>query len=125
MPNINSSALRPLVIAIFERVGAPSDRAEIVARHMVGANLAGHDSHGVILLPTYVDRARNGDVVLDAPIDILDKTATTARVDGNWGRGQVVSERAMQLAIEKARTANVGAITVVRQSHVGRVGDYP
>jgi LDH2 family malate/lactate/ureidoglycolate dehydrogenase len=125
MPTKSADQLGRLVEATFTKLGAKPADAATVARHMVGANLAGHDSHGVILLPTYVERARKGDVVLDAPIDVLDETATTARVDGHWGLGQVVSERAMQLAIEKARTSNVGAITVVRQSHVGRVGDYP
>jgi LDH2 family malate/lactate/ureidoglycolate dehydrogenase len=125
MPTKSAEQLSRLVEATFTKLGARPADAATVGRHMVGANLAGHDSHGVILLPTYVDRARKGDVVLDAPIDVLDETATTARVDGHWGLGQVVSERAMLLAIEKAQKSNVGAITVVRQSHVGRVGDYP
>lgn len=125
MPNVQAEALRPLVRAVFEKVGAPADRAETITRHMLGANLAGHDSHGVILLPGYVERIKRGDVVPDAPIDVLDETATTARIDGHWGFGQVVSEHAMELAIAKARQGNLAALTVVRQGHVGRVADYP
>jgi uncharacterized oxidoreductase len=125
MPNINSAALSPLVVAIFEKVGASSENAAVMARHMVGANLAGHDSHGVILIPTYVDRIERGDVVPNAPFEVLDETPTTARIDGHWGFGQVVSERAMALAIAKARESNVASLTVVRQAHVGRVADYP
>jgi LDH2 family malate/lactate/ureidoglycolate dehydrogenase len=125
MPNIDARALSPLVTAIFEKVGAPRDRAEIMARHMVGANLAGHDSHGVILIPTYVERIERGDVDPNAPFEVLDETPTTARIDGHWGFGQVVSERAMELAIAKARQMNVASLTVVRQAHVGRVADYP
>src|SRR5262249_14538762 len=117
--------LSPLIAAIFEKVGAPRNNAEIMARHMVGANLAGHDSHGVILIPTYVERIERGDVVPNAPFEVLDETPTTARIDGHWGFGQVVSERAMALAIAKARDANVASLTVVRQAHVGRVADYP
>ncbi len=60
-----------------------------------------------------------------APFEVLDETATTARIDGHWGFGQVVSTRAMRMAIEKAKVANVAAVTVFRQSHVGRVADYP
>jgi uncharacterized oxidoreductase len=96
-----------------------------MTRHLLGANLAGHDSHGVILIPTYFGRIERGDVVPNAAIDVLDETPTTARVDGNWGFGQVVSEHAMSLAIAKARANNVAALTVVRQAHVGRVADYP
>jgi uncharacterized oxidoreductase len=99
--------------------------AATVARHMVGANLAGHDSHGVILLPGYVERMKRNDVVANAPFEVLDETPTTARIDGHWGFGQVVSERAMELAIAKARTANVAAVTIFQQGHVGRVADYP
>jgi uncharacterized oxidoreductase len=125
MPTISPTALTPLVVAIFEKVGAPRDRAEIMARHMVGANLAGHDSHGVILIPTYVERIGRGDVDPKASFVVLDETPTTARIDGHWGFGQVVSERAMELAIAKARQQNVASLTVVRQAHVGRVADYP
>ncbi len=71
----------------------------IVARHIVGANLAGHDSHGVMLLPSYIDRVAAGEIVLGAPVEVLDETPTTARIDGHWNFGQVVSERAMELAI--------------------------
>jgi uncharacterized oxidoreductase len=60
-----------------------------------------------------------------APIEVLAETPTTARVDGHWGFGQVVSTRAMELAIRKARERRVAVVTVFRQSHVGRLGDYP
>ncbi len=125
MPRVHADQLAPLVIAIFEKLGAPTANAQTMTRHMLGANLAGHDSHGVILIPTYVERIRRGDVVPDARIEVLDETPTTARIDGNWGFGQVVSEYAMELAIAKARVSNVAALTVVRQAHVGRVADYP
>jgi uncharacterized oxidoreductase len=125
MPTKPHQQLEPFVAAAFEKLGAEPADAAVVARHMIGANLAGHDSHGVILLPTYVERARKGDVRVDAPWTLLDDTPTTARVDGGWGLGQVVSERAMALAIAKAKAHNVAAVTVVRQAHVGRVADYP
>ena len=125
MPTKSADELLRLVDAAFQRLGATPDDAAIVARHMVGANLAGHDSHGVILLPTYVERAGKGDIVVNAPFEIVDDTATTARIDGHWGLGQVVSERAMFLAMEKAKRHNIAAVTVMQQSHVGRVADYP
>ncbi len=125
MPIVDPQSLHLLVAAIFQAVGAAEADAETIARHMVGANLAGHDSHGVQLLPTYVGRVRRGDIVPGAPYEVLDDGPTTARVDGHWNFGQVVSERAMTLAIEKAQAAHVAAVTVVRQAHVGRVADYP
>jgi uncharacterized oxidoreductase len=125
MPSKSPEQLTRLVRGVYEAVGVSDEEAAIVARHMIGANLAGHDSHGVILLPTYIQRMRAGEVVAGAPIEVLDETPTTARIDGNWGFGQVVSERAMALAIDKARASMVGAITVFKQNHVGRVADYP
>src|SRR5207248_158164 len=96
--------------------GASADEAATIARHMAGANLAGHDSHGVQLLPTYVGRVRGGDIVPGAPFEVLDETATTARVDGHWGFGQVVSERAMTLAIAMATSAAAGNKIAVYRS---------
>lgn len=125
MPNVPPEQVAALITGVYQAAGVGADEAATVARHMVGANLAGHDSHGVILLPTYIQRLRAGEVVANAPIEILDETPTTARVDGHWGFGQVVSERAMDLAIAKARAAMVAAVTVYQQNHVGRVADYP
>jgi LDH2 family malate/lactate/ureidoglycolate dehydrogenase len=125
MPIVSAARLDGLIRAVLVAAGSPAGEAETVARHMVGANLVGHDSHGVQLLPGYVANIRRGHTVPGAPIEVLDETPTTARVDGHWGFGQVVSERAMNLAIEKARASRVGSVTVARQAHVGRVGDYP
>ncbi|MGH2355823.1 MAG: Ldh family oxidoreductase [Chloroflexota bacterium] len=125
MKRIANDQLHQLTATILEAAGASGGDAAVVARHMVGANLAGHDSHGVQLLSVYVGRIKAGDIVPGAATQVLDETATTARVDGHWGFGQVVSERAMELAIAKARDANVAAVTVIRQSHVGRLTDYP
>ncbi|HET7768192.1 MAG TPA: Ldh family oxidoreductase [Chloroflexota bacterium] len=125
MPTARAEQLTTLVDAVFQAVGASPDEAATIARHMVGANLAGHDSHGVQLMPGYVANIKKGDTVPGAPIEILDETLTTARVDGNWGFGQVVSERAMNLAIEKAKQHNTASVVVLRQAHVGRLADYP
>jgi uncharacterized oxidoreductase len=97
----------------------------VIARHTVGANLAGHDSHGIILVPTYVERIKRGHIDPGAPFEVVSETTVTTVVDGHWGFGYVVSERAMQMTIDKAKEHGVGATTVSRQSHVGRVADYP
>src|SRR5437667_215560 len=83
--------------------------AESVMRHSIEANLAGHDSHGIIQIPTYVDRMTVGHIVPGAPWTIVHESPTTTVVDGHWGFGYVVSEKAMRLTIEKADRANVAA----------------
>src|SRR3982074_3210668 len=93
-------------------------------RHAVDANLAGHDSHGIIQIPTYIDRIQVGHIVPGAPWTIVQESATTTVIDGYWGFGYVVTERAMELTIDKARQANVAATTVFRQGHIGRLASY-
>ena len=68
---------------------------------------------------------QKGHVQPGAPFTITQESRATTVVDGNWGFGFTVSERAMQLTIDKARRENVAAATVVRQGHVGRLTDYP
>ena len=78
-----------------------------------------------MLIPTYIDRIRRGHIVPGAPFEVTRETAVTTVVDGNWGFGYVVSERAMRMTVDKALRHGVAAATVSRQSHVGRVADYP
>ena len=85
----------------------------------------GHDSHGIIQIPTYIDRIDKGHIVPGAPIEIVSDSPTTTVIDGHWGFGYVVTEDAMKRTIAKAETQNVAAATVFRQGHVGRVADYP
>ena len=125
MPTVQAERLTAIATVLLEQAGASEEEASIVARHSVGANLAGHDSHGIIQVPTYIDRVKRGHIVPGAPFEITRETPNTTVVDGNWGFGYVVSERLMQITIDKAKAGGVAAATVRRQSHVGRVADYP
>jgi uncharacterized oxidoreductase len=125
MPKVRAERLREIGRSLLIANGVPEAEAATVARGCVSANLAGHDSHGVIQIPGYIDRVKNGHIVPGAPFTVVRESATTAVVDGNWGFGYVVNERAMRLVIEKARTANLAAATVFRQGHVGRLATYP
>jgi LDH2 family malate/lactate/ureidoglycolate dehydrogenase len=125
MPTVQAARLRTVAAALLQGAGASPEEAAIIARHSIGANLAGHDSHGIIQIPTYINRVKLGHIVPGAPFEIVRETAATTVVDGHWGFGYVVSERLMRLTIDKARSRSVAAATVCRQSHVGRVADYP
>ena len=124
MPKIAAERLSEIGRALFVAAGTPPAEAEIVGRHVVNANLAGHDSHGVIQIPTYIERIKVGHIVPGAPWEIVRESPTTTIVDGHWGFGYVVNERAMRLTIEKAQKANVAAATVFRQGHIGRLASY-
>ena len=125
MPIFTPEYLHKATYHICRAKGTPDADAEVVATHLVKANLVGHDSHGVIQIPTYMERIDAGHIVPSAPFVVEKEAPCTAVINGNWGFGFVVTERAMNLAIDKARTNGVAAITVRRQSHIGRLGDYP
>ena len=125
MPKIQADRLEEIGRVLFEAAGTPKEEAALVMRHIVGANLVGHDSHGVIQISTYIDRIKAGHIVPKAPWVITQETPTTTVIDGNWGFGYAVTDRAMRYTIEKARTQNVAAATVFRQSHIGRLASYP
>lgn len=125
MPTISHENLQEFIERLLTAAGADSEEARIVAKHCVAANLSGHDSHGVIQIPVYIDRIKRGHIVPGAPFEVVRETPTSLVVDGNWGFGYVVSERTMEIVIDKARTHGLAAATVARQSHVGRLTDYP
>ncbi len=125
MPTIQSERLQDIACRLLQAAGASEEEAAIVSRHSVSANLAGHDSHGVIQIPKYVEQIKRGEIVPGASMEIVKETPTTLVIDGNWGFGYVVSERSMEMIIEKARRNSVAAATVFRQSHVGRLTEYP
>src|SRR5258708_10719503 len=124
MPRVPADRLHCIGAALLVAAGAPPHEAEIVMRHSIDANLAGHDSHGIIQIPTYIDRIQVGHIVPGAPWTIVQESATTTIIDGGWGFGYTVTERAMQMTIDKAERSNVAAATVARQGHFRRLASY-
>jgi len=124
MPNIDSEQLTRICHDILIKFGANEEEASTVAKHLVGANLVGHDSHGVLQLAGYIDRIKKGHIVPGAKLEVLKETPTTAKIDGHWGFGMVVQTKAVQMAIEKAKKNMVAAVTVACQSHIGMLNTY-
>lgn len=124
MPVFSASQLEELTTGIFSAVGAPIDIAGHVARSLVLSNLMGHDSHGVLRIPSYLEAIDKGTCVPAARPTVEKETATTALVDGNWAFGQLTARYATTVAIEKARHSQVAAVSIVRCNHIGRLGEY-
>jgi len=124
MPVFKAEALKRLSKEIFVAYGAPDEEAELVSEFLVKANLCGHDSHGVIRVIQYVKAIENGVLKPSANIDVVRETRSSALLKGNWGFGQVVAKRAMELAIEKAEKATVSVVCAFDLYHVGRLADY-
>jgi LDH2 family malate/lactate/ureidoglycolate dehydrogenase len=125
MPTESPDRLRTIAGKLLQGAGASEEEATVIARHTIDSNLAGHDSHGIMLVPTYIDRIKRDHITPGAPFEVTRDSTVATVIDGHWGFGYVVSERAMQMTIDKAREHGVAATTVFRQSHVGRVADYP
>src|SRR3979490_2312815 len=125
MPTVQADRLTRIGAALLKAAGASDEEASAVAVGCVNANLAGHDSHGIIAIPPYIDRIKAGHIVPGAEWTIVQESPTTTVIDGHWAFGFHVNAKAMALTIEKAKTANVAACTAVLQSPIGRIAAYP
>jgi LDH2 family malate/lactate/ureidoglycolate dehydrogenase len=119
-----SSELVLLSRSILEAVGTPEDLASVVAASLVDANLAGHDSHGVIRLNSYVANVRSGQVQPAARAQVQSLGGACARVDGGWGWGQPAAHVAIDAAASLARANGVGLVAIGHCNHIGRLGEY-
>ena len=125
MAIISHTVLRQFSYQIFQNAGATEEDARIVADHLVDANLAGHDSHGVIRMPGYARGVKDGGIKPSTSYEIVKETPTTAVIDGKGSFGIALTLKVTEMAIEKARNYTFGAIGIHRCSHIGRLGDYP
>jgi len=116
--------LSALCAEIFERVGSSPEEARRVAVSLVGANLTGHDSHGVIRAPRYVDWVRSGDITPNQTVAHVVDTPVLGVIDGRFGFGQTVAPVAVAAGIEKTRAAGLAAISLRNAGHIGRVGEW-
>jgi LDH2 family malate/lactate/ureidoglycolate dehydrogenase len=96
----------------------------VVGDSLVEANLVGHDSHGIMRLMQYLAAVRQGQVQPAARPVLLSQTQTTARVDAARGWGQPAAQLATQTVIRLAQEYGVGAVTIDRCNHIGRLGEY-
>jgi len=124
MHSVQADALQELTSQLFQKVGAPQHIANDVARILIGANLAGHDSHGVLRIPTYLQQITEGKLDPAAEPTVVEEDATTLKIDGQNGFGHYTARRAMALAIDKARQSKISCVTFTRINHIGRLGEY-
>jgi len=124
MPVLKAEFLMELTEKIFVASGATEEEAKCVAKHLVAANLAGHDSHGIMVIPEYLEMMEKGLIRPNVQPEILQENSTTAIIDGKWGFGQVVAEMAMELAINKAGESGLSIIGIRHVYHIGRLGFY-
>ncbi len=121
---VPAATLQSYITLIFQAAGCAPEEAERTTRHLLSANLTGHDSHGIIRVPRYVQWLQDGLVHAGRSISVVLESATHAVVDGNQGLGQTVAEQAVDLGIAKARAAGLSVIGLRNAGHVGRIGGW-
>ena len=116
---VKREALLEQCTKIFVAAGMREDEAAIVADNLVAADQTGMDSHGVMRVPAYTKRLRDGGTLAHSEIEVVRETPTTAVIDGHNGMGQVISKYAMEMCIEKAKKCGVAFVAVRGSNHFG------
>lgn len=122
--NVDAGALRSLARRVLVAAGTPQHVADVVTDVLVEANLTGHESHGVLRIPAYLEEIASGRIQPAAEPQILGETDTVIRLDGRNGFGHHAAHTGMNLAIRKARRANLCAVGFTNIGHIGRLGHY-
>jgi len=122
--NIAHEPLKRLTAAIFTAAGCHEPEAERIGHYLVEANLAGHDSHGVIRVPSYIDWLRAGKVLPNKSLKVVYENDAIAVVDGEFGFGQVLGEQVMKLGIDKSGRHGVAVIALRNSGHLGQIGAW-
>lgn len=119
---IDADELGRRAAAVLAAGGVPTADAELVARSLVDADLRGTHSHGVTRLRIYIDRLNAGGNRADGEIKVLADTPALVLLDGDDLLGQLAGFRAVEIALEKARTAGTAIVSVRGSSHFGAAG---
>ena len=121
---VQAESLKRIVSAILEKGGSSNNESQVVADHLVRANLAGHDSHGVGMLPFYVKMLKAELLFPNQEPEMVKTDGSIMMLDGKRGYGQAVGKIAMEQAIEKCRETGLVLMTLRNSHHLGRIGTY-
>ena len=119
-----AAALRDWATRCAELAGMPHDDAALLASSLVQTSLWGIDSHGIALLPHYLERLANGTLRAKPALEVQRTGPATALLEADQGHGIVVAHRAMAEAVAIARLQGIGAVGVRNASHCGAIGLY-
>ncbi|MFD7080202.1 Ldh family oxidoreductase [Streptomyces sp. NPDC059918] len=120
----DSGQLTAFIDSVCRQMGADPDVAAAVAGHLVGANAAGHDSHGVLRLGQYVAELDRGDLAPAARPSVLRRRGACHLVDGHRGFGHFTARYASELAMAEAAETGLAAVAIRQCGHIGRLGHY-
>lgn len=121
---IDHEKLTSLSTAILHAAGVSEDHARLVSEHLVEANLKGHDSHGIGMLPSYVHGILEGLVLPDRHAELMSDNGAVLSFDGGTGLGRIVGMDAIEQGIERAQSLGICCVALGNASHLGRIGIF-
>jgi LDH2 family malate/lactate/ureidoglycolate dehydrogenase len=121
---VDARQLQSLVELMLAKTGVPAADASLVASSLIGADARGMNSHGILRLPVYIKRLRQGGFSPRSESKLVRESASTALIDGGNGLGAVLTMRAMDMAIAKARVTGIAAVGVRNSNHNGEGAPY-
>ena len=104
--------------------GSSDDEVAQVAGNLIEANLTGHDSHGIGMLPRYAEAFLEGSLKPNTAVATTLDGGTLLRLDGQGGFGQVIGRQAMDLGIARARHHGSCLVALGNSHHLGRIGAW-
>jgi uncharacterized oxidoreductase len=119
---LHPQRLHHFIEKILHYAGSEPQEARLVADHLLAANLAGHDSHGVGMIPSYVRSLEQGYLQLNRHASVVKDMGAVVTLNGNQAFGQVAAHEAISLGIEKARQHGLAAVALHNSHHIGRIG---
>jgi len=122
--HVDAGAVERLVTLTFARAGCEPEEARSIGMRLTGANLRGHDSHGVIRSPRYVEWLEDGMVFANRKVEVVQDGGAFAVLDGNFGFGQSLGEQTVDIGVSKARAHGVAVTALRNAGHLGRIGDW-
>jgi hydroxycarboxylate dehydrogenase B len=124
MYRYQADELKQIATDIFEAAGSKPEEAGLVADHLIDANLAGHDSHGVMRISRYVASVRAGHLIPNKHMTIISDRGPAVLVDGGFGYGQVIGKEAMTLLASRMSTSGIAVVAIRNSGHLGRIGAW-
>lgn len=121
---VSAAQLRAQVAGIIAAGGSSPEEARTVADNLVLANLSGHDSHGVGMVPRYIDAILEGGLKPNAAVKVNLDAGSLLALDGQRGYGQVVGEQAMTLGMARAKQSGSCILALANAHHLGRIGHF-
>lgn len=121
---IHADALRTAMLQLMRGFGSEPREAALVTENLVQANLAGHDSHGIGMLPQYVGAFLEGGLTVNAHTSVKLDRGSLLALDGNAGFGQVIGHEAMELGISRAHAHGSCIIALANSHHLCRIGAW-